>query len=45
MVADMIETLTRYCTRLYARNRAQKALPCAMAWVGPGSLGEEAALP
>lgn len=41
LVRDMVEVLTSFCARLYgkrsARNRAQKALRCAAADVGPAS--------
>ncbi len=39
LVRDMTEVLTSFCARLYgsrsARNRAEKALPCAEHDVGP----------
>lgn len=42
LVRDMIEVLTSFCARLYgrrsARNRAEKALRCAAADIGPAAL-------
>lgn len=42
LVGDMTEVLTSFCARLYgrrsARNRAEKALRCAQADVGPRAL-------
>lgn len=44
LVRDMVEVLTLMCARLYgrrgARNRAQKALRCAAADVGPRVVGQ-----
>jgi putative resolvase len=44
LVRDMTEVLTSFCARLYgrrsARNRAQKALRCAKANVGPKALSQ-----
>jgi len=45
LVRDMTEVLTAFCARLYgkrgARNRADKALRCARADVGPMALRQE----
>jgi len=45
LVRDMMEVLTSFCARLYgrrgARNRAEKALNCAKADVGPQVLRTE----
>jgi putative resolvase len=45
LVRDMTEVLTSFCARLYgrrgARNRADKALRCARADVGPMALRQE----
>ena len=42
LVRDMTEVLTSFCARLYgrhgARNRAEKALRCAKAGIGPSAL-------
>jgi putative resolvase len=49
LVRDMTEVLTWFCARLYgrrgARNRADKALRCAKADVGPMALRDEASAP
>ncbi len=46
LVRDMTEVLTSFCARLYgrdsARNRAEKALRCAKADVGPTALSQAA---
>ena len=47
LVRDMTEVLTSFCARLYgrrsARNRAEKALRCAKADVGPMALSHPGA--
>jgi putative resolvase len=49
LVRDMTELLTSFCARLYgrrgARNRADKALRCALADVGPMALRDQASAP
>jgi putative resolvase len=45
LVRDMTEVLTSFCARLYGRrgaaNRAEKALRCARADVGPMTLHQD----
>ena len=49
LVRDVTEVLTSFCARLYgrhgARNRADKALRCARADVGPMALAQQPPLP